>query len=45
MQIELVGDYSFLLDTVDGCNNPGPCCYSCPAFDGCEQHDDSEDEA
>lgn len=42
MTIELVHDNAWILDTVDGCNNVGPACYGCPAFDSCDAHDDED---
>ena len=36
--IELVLVESYAMDTVDGCTNPGLCCFSCPAFDSCDHH-------
>lgn len=40
MQLELVNEFSFLLETSDDCHNPGPCCYGCPAYDICPNHED-----
>jgi hypothetical protein len=36
----------FLLDrsTPDECHNPGPCCFTCPHYDECEQHYDEEND-
>lgn len=42
--IQLVGDYSFLLENVSDCDNPGPACFGCPAFDACDNHDALDDQ-
>lgn len=36
---------SFDVESSDLCDNVGPCCFSCPQFDHCEQHFDESDEA
>jgi hypothetical protein len=35
----------FVLDTSspDNCQNAGPCCFTCPLYDQCEQHYDEDD--
>jgi hypothetical protein len=30
----------YAAETSGECNNAGPCCYTCPQYDNCEQHYD-----
>lgn len=29
-----------IIETLDDCDNVGPACYGCPAYDSCEHHFD-----
>lgn len=44
IEITFASEAHWLLETTDNCDNVGPCCFSCPMYDGCPQHYD-EDEA
>lgn len=33
---------SFSLETSASCDNVGPCCFSCPEYDQCDQHYDPD---
>lgn len=43
----IMNDNAYQLDegrdsSADNCTNDGPACYSCPCFDFCASHEDTE---
>ncbi len=42
LSYQLVHDHDFLIETMDGCNNHGAACYTCPNHDACMPEEDEE---
>lgn len=38
IEITFVGEFSFILDDPDSCNNAGLACLTCPHYDACDHH-------